>query len=154
MPGGRLDGIVRQSDHHGHRGRTGEGRAAGQDVIGDGAQTVEVGAGIGPREPVACSGAMYCGEPAMWLSWLGSALERVRARQDEAEVEELDEVVQVTAAGGEDVRRLQVAVDQSGGVRLGQRPARLAEQEDGPTRSQRVRAARPGRQGSTRSAAP
>ena len=60
----------------------------------------------------------------------------VRGGQDEAEVEELDEVVKVAAAGGEDVRRLQVAVDQPGDVRLAQRAAHLSEQEDGPAGGQ------------------
>ena len=52
--------------------------------------------------------------------------------EDQAEVEELDEVVEAAALGDEQVRRLQVAVDQRLGVRLGQRPAGLADQVDDP----------------------
>ena len=113
--------------------RTGPAR---QEAVRDASQSVQVARRSTARSPVACSGDMYCGVPETAPSRPGPASCRA-ATAYEAEVEQLDEVVPPAAPGGEDVRRLDVAVDQAGRMRLRQRLARLPQQVDDPAGRQR-----------------
>ena len=101
-----------------------------------------------PGRAVACSGDMNSGVPRIWPSRLRSAAPDRRRGQDQAEVEQLGHVVHAPAPRGEDVRRLDVAVDQARRVRLAQRPADLPQQVDHPRRAAAGRGARPARPGS------
>ncbi len=65
-------------------------------------------------------------------------LPRVHPRSGiDPEVEQLDEVVATAASGGEDVRRLEVAMDQARNLGLCQGLAGLAQEEDDATQHER-----------------
>ena len=104
---------------------------AGQEEVGDRSQRIDVAARSRPQ-CMACSGDMYRGEPVIvpcCESCIAGALPL-----GQPEVEELGHVVETPAVGGEDVGRLDVAVDQAQAVRLAERLARLPKQVDHPLR--------------------
>ena len=64
-----------------------------------------------------------------------------RDRSHNPEIQHLHEVVLLAVAAEEDVRRLDVAVHQAAGLRLGERVADLAQDVDGPLGRNRAEAA-------------
>ena len=70
------------------------------------------------------------------VSWIELLV--VQDRLDQSEVEQLGHVVDAAPLGGEDVARLDVAVDQPGRVGLAQGVAGLAQQVDHPLRRHRA----------------
>ena len=112
--------------------KAGEDRRSGQQVVADGSDGVNVGSGVDlvglgnrlRRRIERGSGhRVGTGEVRVLLAIEGL---------DQSEVEDFHEIVQPAAAGEEDVRRFNVAMHQSGRVRLGQRPANLPQNIDQP----------------------
>ena len=154
MAGRGHDRVADVGIHHLSRGLARERRPARQEGVGHAAQRVQVATPV--DRPVAGD---LLGGHVLRRAADGPLTARAdlvpRGHDfDEAEVEQLDEVVPPAAPGGEDVRRLQVAVDQAGRMGLRQRLARLAQQVDDPAGRQRPVACRPARRGSARAGIP
>ena len=113
-----------------------ERRPAGQQVVGHGPQRVDVA----PLVQLPAARRLLGRHEQRRAEDLALAAQVGRAGRrrgpDQAEVEQLGHVVHPPAPRGEDVRRLDVAVDQARRVRLAQRPADLPQQVDRPRRRQ------------------
>ena len=110
--------LVGVRDHHSDAAAEIERRPAGQQVVGDRAQRVDVAPLI--EVPVA-QGLLRRhehrgAEDAALAGPVGLA--GLRHGENQSEIEQLGHVLHLAAAGREDVRRLDVAMDQPGRMRL------------------------------------
>ena len=120
-------------------------RPAGQQVIGHGTERVNVAPRSTSDSPITCSGDMNAGVPTGPRPQIGrldvATVAPVRSRAAWPRRPGLP-------AAPQNVRRLDVAMDQAGRVRLVQGPANLPQQIDDPLGRQRDHIVRPVRPGS------
>ncbi len=119
-------------DDHLHRARAFEDAPTGEQPIGDAAQRVDVGPTVdrlGAERHFRRHEPGSAGEGPLHRERLRTPGRRATLQLHQAEIEHLDEVD--VEAAQEEVGGLDVAMDEAGGVGLGQGVAGLAQQVDG-----------------------